>query len=100
MRRGVHAGEWELAQTSRVVITAGALSGVAAGAVAAVLAGLAPWAFTSDAALYPIMRGLAPQVFASMVLCGVDVRRVHPHTPFSIPTGPDHSALCSCQAFV
>lgn len=70
----MHAGDWELAQTSRVVIIAGATVGVAAGAIACVLAGLAPWAFTSDATLYPIMRGLAPQVFASMILCGVDVR--------------------------
>ena len=67
-------GDWELAQTSRVVITAGAIVGLAAGAIASALASLAPWAFTSDAALYPVMRGVAPQVFASMVLCGIDVR--------------------------
>lgn len=68
------AGDWELAQTSRVVVVAGLMVGLGAGAFAGVLAATAPWIFTTDAALYPIMRGLAPQVFASMVLCGVDVR--------------------------
>lgn len=68
------AGDWELAQTSRVVVAAGLMVGVSAGAFAALLASTAPWVFTTDAALYPIMRGLAPQAFVSMVLCGVDVR--------------------------
>lgn len=81
----VYAGDWELAQTSRVVIAAGAMVGLAVGSMASIFAGLAPWIFTSDAALYPIMRGLAPQVFVSMALCGVDVRRVHSRTPFPIP---------------
>ena len=68
------AGDWELAQTSRVVVMAGLMVGVVVGAVAAVLVATAPGAFTSDITLYPIMRGLAPQVFASMMLCGIDVR--------------------------
>ena len=55
-------GDWEQTQTARCIVAAGAVVGVVAGCIASLLTYGFPGAFTSDAVLWPVMRGLAPQV--------------------------------------
>ena len=59
------AGDWELGQTCRVVLAAGLAMGIGAGLLAAALTSATPGIFTSDAALHPTMRSLAPKVSRS-----------------------------------
>ena len=73
------AGDWELGHTCRVIMAAGLALGFGAGAFAAALTSLTPGVFTSDAALHPTMRSLAPQVSPESMRAPVGFFVLHKH---------------------
>lgn len=63
----------EAAETGKLLLSLGVGAGVLGGIATTGLPLLRPQLLTSDPALHVTMRTVLPQVFLSMVLCGIDV---------------------------
>lgn len=63
----------EAAETGKLMVSLGVGAGVMGGITTTALPLLLPQLLTSDPALHNVMRTVLPQVFLSMVLCGIDV---------------------------